>query len=540
MSSVRRLAALAERHQTRSTVLVGLLCTLGLLLRMFVPGPVGLSDQGDGHRLLCELGLRNDVPWGATQSDYVRFTWVPHRYYGETCGANQTSQPYYSSALVLMRMASWLTPILHLPGALDLRALAVLCCIIAGVAIGWLVHEIRGAMLARAAVGVLVGLIVADGGIAQYFASPYSETAVFLGLLLLIPAALRLMRNRHTGLSITLAVFAIGAFVLTAKTQAITFLPAIVPVLVFRPGSRGAPADERSETAGRTRGRVRHRVAGMLAAVALIGITVGYLNAQPPRFQELDAYSQVFQTILPSSPDRAGDLRFFGLDPALAIGSGSNILSPNSVAADPAYVGFTDKVTTTRVVEFYVTHPGRIFGLAAQGLRYAGTYRVSGYLADYPQSSGAPPFALDHRVEVLTYVYSFFGAAPFLFALVWLAGLIGFGIATRRGSAAGLLGLGLTVGIIAQFWAVLLSEGYGEAIKHMIIVDYATALLLPVAIIAWMGRRLPLDDPPTPANADPHIDEGAAEYGRHSMANVFGSTPQHVVVSDPPYVINYF
>lgn len=477
-----------ERHRTRTTVLIGLLTTTVLLLRMFVPGPVGLSDQGDGHRLLCQLGLANDVPWNISQSTFVRFTWVSHAFYGETCGANGTGQPFYSSQLLLDRVASVLTPVLGLPGALDLRALAVLCCVIAGIAVGWLVHEMRGGRSARVIVGVIVTLILADSGIAVYYASPYSEGGAFLGLLLLLPASLRLVRSRRTSLAAMVTVLAIGTFVLASKTQMVTFLPLLLLVLLVRPGQRGNPRQVTGRARWRTPG-ARRRVAGGLAGLGLVAIAVATLSAEPPRFQELHVYKQVFLTILPGSPDPAGDLRFFGLDPSLARGSGIDINGAGSVVTDPAYTGFTDKVTTVKVAEFYLTHPTRAAGLLYQGLDYAATFRLSSYLANYPEASGNPPGTAEHRVEVLTGIFEVFKAVPLLLALVWVLGAVRFGRAARRGSPAGLIGLGLTLSTVTQFGAVLLSEGYAEAIKHMIIVDYATALMFPVAIMVWTERR---------------------------------------------------
>jgi hypothetical protein len=481
-------AGTVEQHRTRTTVLIGLVSTTVLLLRMFVPGPVGLSDQGDGHRLLCQLGLANDVAWNVSQSSFVRFTWVSHVYFGETCGANGTGQPVYSSQLLLDRIATWLTPVLGLPGSLDLRALAVLCCVVAGAAVGWLVHEMRGARFARVIVGAVVTLILADSGIAVYFASPYSEGGAFLGLLLLLPASLRLLRSRRTSLATIVTVLAIGTFVLASKTQMVTFLPLLLVVLLVRPGQRGTGGQVTGQARWRS-ARVRRRAAGSLACLGLVGVAVATLSAEPPRFQELHVYKQVFLTILPGSPDPTGDLQFFGLDPSLARGSGIDINGPGSVVTDPAYVGFTDKVTSAKVVEFYLTHPARTVGLVHQGLDYAATFRLSSYLANYPEASGNPAGTADHRVEVLTEVFTVFKALPLLLLIVWIVGLVRFSVAARRGSCAGLLGLGLTLSIVTQFGAVLLSEGYAEAIKHMIVVDYATALMFPVAIMVWTERR---------------------------------------------------
>ncbi|MGH3491830.1 MAG: hypothetical protein ACRDRL_24095 [Sciscionella sp.] len=513
---MKRLRNLVERHPTGGALTMGSLGTAFMLVRMFLPSPIGLADQGDGHRLLCQLGLRNAVPWNASPAQYVYFSWLPHRYFGETCGANGTSQPYFSSALGLMRIAGWVTHALGFPGGLDLRALAVLCSVLVGVGVSWTIVEMRGAMLPRLFTGLLLVVVLADSGIAPYFASPYSETVAIFGLLLLCPATLRLLRGRHHWMASMLSVVVIGAVVLTAKTQMLSFLPGLLLLLLVKPASRHDDQGHQADREGWLRTGIARRAAVLIACAGLVALSASYLSSAPPRFAELDSYDQVFGTILPHSPNKAADLRFFGLDPSLATGSGSNILSPNSVAAKPAYLGFTAKVTPTRIAEFYLTHPTRLFGLAGQGLEGAATYRLSDYLATYPPNAGEPPGSVEHRVELLTGVFSVLRAAPGLLALLWLAALIGFGVATRRRSAAGVLGLALTIGILVQFWAVMLTEAAAELIKHMIIVDYATALLLPVGVMAWLGRRN--REPPAAEEVRPELRADAHSYGRHSAA----------------------
>lgn len=505
----------------RSAVVIGVLCAIGLLLRMFLPVAVGLSDQGDGHPLLCELGLRDEVPWGASQSDYVYFHWNPYHYYGESCGANGTGQPFYSSHLALLRIAGWLTPLLDMPSGLDLRALAVLCCVIAGFAIGWLVAELRGPVLGRIVVGLLVGLLVADSGIAVYFASPYVETAGLLGVLLLCPAMVRLVRERRYALGALCGVFAIAGFTLTSQLRMIGLLPVLLIMLLARPFSEsiGEPATSRIRRLAAWFGR---RVPTLIAAIGLMALSVAYLSAQPPRFAELNAYNQIFGTILPDSPDRAADLRWFGLDPALARGSGSNVLSPNSVAGDPAMHDFREKVTTPRVIGFYLTHPGQMSGLIWHGLIGASAYRLTPYLADYGPDSGQPPHSQDHRLEVFSWMYSMIHGGPLLLLLLWIGALIFFGVLSRRGSPPAVLGLVLVTGAIVQFAVVMTTGGATELTKHMIVVDFASALCFPVAIAAVLGRARrvvdahePPDDPAekfgTPRRRAAHgPDESAA------------------------------
>jgi hypothetical protein len=500
--------AYAEAHPLRVAAMVGAAAAVGLLLRMLLPGPVGLSDQGDGHRLLCQLGLRNDVPWNTSQADYVYPTWVEHRFYGQTCGANGTGEPYFSSQLGLLRFARFLTPILHLPGDLDLRALAVVCCLLAGLAIGWLVAEVRGPAWARVGVGVAVTIVVADSGIAPYFASPYSEPAAFLGVLFLCPALLRFLREPKAGFGLLAAIAAIAAFTLTSKSQMISLLPPLVVVLLARPG----PGPDWSTAATRTRriaGIMLSRTAGIVVAGGLILLSASYLSAQPPRFAELNMYNQVFGTILPNSDDKEVDLRWFGLDPSLARGSGSNVLSPDSVAPDPAYAGFADKVHPGDIARFYLTHPARLPDLISDGLDAAAQFRLEPYLANYPPNSGAPPHTMEHRMELFTLVFALFGQGAILL-IGWIGALAGFVIGTKRRSPEGQLGLVLLVGLLSQFAVIMMTDGAAETIKHMVVVDFMTGLLPAIALAAYAGRRKRQPQPDEiPATEPAHTEDTA-------------------------------
>ena len=97
-------------------LLVGVLSGGFLAARLFVGGAIGLSDQGDGTRLLCSLGVREGNPFNASETDHVYLTWYPHHWYGEACGAIGSGEPYNSSQLWILHVAKWLTPILGLPG----------------------------------------------------------------------------------------------------------------------------------------------------------------------------------------------------------------------------------------------------------------------------------------------------------------------------------------------------------------------------------------------------------------------------------------
>lgn len=476
----RRCRTWLDRHAVLVPVLIGVVAGAGVLARILWPTVVGLGDQGDGHRLVCQLGLRNDIPWGADQSGHVHPTWVSHRYHGETCGANGTGQPYYSSHLGLLRVAALLTRPLGLPGDLDLRALAVVGALVVAVAVGWLFHELRGPLVGRLLVVALVAVLGADSGIAVYFVSPYAEPGALLGILLLCPAVLHLLHGERFTVTALAAVAGIAGFVLTTKTQMVSLLPVVVVLLLLRPTL--ARRRQAGSLPGRVVGAVLRRAPGLAMAAALTALTFVYLDSQPARFEELTQYNQVFTTILPMSPQPVDDLEWFGLDPELVTGSGSNVLSPNSVAASPAMRGFTERVNTRRVLAFYAAHPDRILPLVLEGLDGAAQFRLSSYLGNRLAQDEGPPGMRERRVEVFTALFAVLRVEPLLLAVLWAGGLMVLGLEARRGHGPATLGVALIAGAVLQFGVVMLTEGRAELIKHMFMVDVMSALCLPIAV----------------------------------------------------------
>jgi hypothetical protein len=497
----RFVLVIARRRRTTAAI-VGTLWALVALARMLWPGPVGLADAGDGQRVMCQAGATSPDPTMGSSGGYLELWWPAHRFYGEACGVPTTGETYRSSQLVLLRFASWLGSLAGLAPGIDLRVLAVLCSLLVGLGVGLLVLALPPSLSwpKRVVLASIVGLIMLDSGIARFYASPYTEAAAVLGLLLLCPALLWLLRQRRYTWGAMLAVAGAGTFALLAKTQMVSILPALVVVLLLRPslpehlraGSRLARSTMRRSWLRRW---LWVRLPALVLIAAIAAIAVGTLKSQPKRYAEINAYSQVFTTMLPLSPNPESDLRWFGLDPTLARGAGTNIYSPDTVAYDPAYADFVDAVTPGKVVMFYLSQPGRLVKLADAGMAGMAGYGTEAYMANYPESAGEPPFARESRIAVVSWVLSAYRAVPWLFALQWLVVLVVCVRLVRRWrgarpgrSAVARLGLFLLGALSVQFWAIMMTEGNNEIFKHMIPVDLMMFLTVPVLLACWLQR----------------------------------------------------
>lgn len=468
-----------RRRLITAAVVTGLVWTGILLARLLAGGAIGMGDQGDGRRLMCQLGVRANAPFDADPSAYLYPTYVAHDWYGEACSADGAGGLYRSSELALLSLAKLLTPALGLPGALDLRALGVLCAVLTGLAVGALVLVLPGSLLLRVSIASLVGLLAADSAVAQYFISPYSEPAGLLACLALCPALLLLWRRGHTTWPALAAVGLVSAIALGAETQTAGLLPALLIALVWLPHHR------------RRRNRVLARIPGLAVSALLIGVAACFVATSPVGFAQQSAYAQVFGTILPNSSDPVADLRSLGADPSLADAVGTNPESPNAASQRLEYLEFREDVTTGKILVFYMTHPGQLLAAGRDGLAGVARWRQD-YLGSYQPDSGQRPRAIESRVHV--YGSLFRGAFPPLLVLFWL-GTIYVGIRTVRDrrlsdpeKALGRLAIFLAAGAFAQFWTVMLIAGFPDSYKQMIFTNLLLALGLPVMIACTAVR----------------------------------------------------
>jgi hypothetical protein len=477
-------------------VLSGVGSIIVLLLRLFVPTPVGMADQGDGQRLFCPLGVANPHPFDyAKLWQYIYPSWQPHQWYGEACGVSGSGEQYFSSQSIFLWPAKLLTPLLGWGNGLDTRAVGIVCVIAFGVLLTLFIALLPGRPLFRALFAAMITLIMADSVFADFFISPYSETACFLGVFAILISLMYLWRRDHVSLLGIGAVMLSTAFTIAAKTQMASVLPVVAVALLWFPIR--TPHDRRArrdrsvrETEPARRRLVRGlatRVPAFVAVVALVAFTGVFLANQPKRFNELNLYNAIFVEMLPHSPTPKADLAWFGLDKTFASSSGAAIISQNSAALNPHFGEFQRNVTVSKVAVFYLSHPARLISLADRGLEAMAQPQLN-YLGSYMADSGKPPSTKDQRVPVISSISTVFRVVPLLLVVIQLVTLfLAIAVATRRrlGAPAVALARAVIVAVFAlwlQFWAVMLSEGQSEIYKHMIIATFISSLCLPFIV----------------------------------------------------------
>ena len=490
------------RH--RPALTTGLIWAFVLLVRLYHGGAVGLADNFDGHRLMCQLGVApHPMAPGQTLWEYVTPRYDAYTWYGESCSAGGTGQPYLSTAVIPLWIAKALTAtvgnhLLGLPGALDLRMLGLVYVALASIAIGWCARELPGRTWLRVLVASGIGLVVADSAFAPEFISPYADPAGIVGILFLLPALLRLLRVERLRWREPAAVVLAALWTIGAEAQLSTVLIAVVPCLLARPTA--LPRFLRRIARPRIVAGLFGRVPAAVLCAGLALFTLGYQQTQSRWLYENNLYDSVFGELLGHSNHVTADLRALHLPPGLAASAHSSdagdIAARGSAADTALYPAFVAHASYSDELSFYAEHPWHLLGAADRGLDGVTAARPD-YLGNYPADAGHPAYAQECRVCVVEAAFTL--AEPlrwFVFPALWLGALVAGLVLAFRGrhrpegrSAGGVLAA-LAAATIAQFWFVMLGEGDGDLAKNMVFTDLGTCLLGPLLIAALVGLDL--------------------------------------------------
>ncbi|GAA4533088.1 glycan biosynthesis hexose transferase WsfD [Amycolatopsis samaneae] len=448
-----------------------------LLVRFLVPRPVGMADNGDGWRLLCQLGAKEaDRP----AEKFVRFAYH---------SAPACDSAYISSQAWLDKFASALGRLFGLPSVLNLVVLGVLCCVLFALGVTAIVLGLRLSTRDRIIATVLLLLVVADSAFFGYVASVLSEGAAFAGIVLLCGGLLLMNRPgawRYTGAVVTVLGAMIG---INAKTQTLLLLPFFVLALAFvrAPGSRGLA-----------------RWALPVAVLAVVGtgtaLKQGTGDPANAEYREANMYHVVFDSIVDGRHDAAADLAELGLPPEFAKYAGSTWWSANSATKDPSYGRYRDRISRRNVAHFYLTHPLRTVEILHRSAQEVLTARVPN-LGSFGEGSGQAPLAKEYRVPVLSGVTGFLAPLGLFFLLpLWLV-ILWLGVrAFRRRSGRreiGVVTLMLLLFACGQFLASGLGEGI-EGVKHQQLTLFPTLLAAVFAGIGLLPRRTGEETLPEP------------------------------------------
>ena len=369
---------LSNRHHCASPAwldgLFLLLCAAILAWQLLLPGFIGMANNGDFPKVsgpLCLEGADHETEkFVYFEPDYVRgpaFCYNPH---------------IPSSEIVPAWMASSLELVLGDKTHFDIRWLGALHALIFTSAYYLLLLLLRSLNLVARMVMALAALwIFADVGFVAYLNTFYSDVPAMLGGLAAIFLAVLLARGRKISLPL-LGLFGLAAlFFVTSKAQ-----HAVYGVI---PAAAAAWFGWQSQSP-------RGRMAALLVAIAIAAGMIWVIGSTPGWYTAQSRFNLIFLKIVRSSKTPAQDLRELGLDESDARYSGMHVYLPGNPMLDEAYRNrFYARTSYSKVVMFYLRHPGRAFRILHSDLWLEAPLRR--LYSNFPKSYGRPPGAQTSR-----------------------------------------------------------------------------------------------------------------------------------------------
>jgi Phosphoesterase family len=390
---------------------------------------------------------------------------------------------YRSSELLPLQLAKVLTPVFGLSGVVNLITLGVIFCVIASAGIAFLAVGLRMRPWAQLLVAAAVWVIVADAAFFDVFASPFSEPATLVGLLLVAAGVLHLGRGwRATVLGLVLAGGG-GFLAILSKEQYLILAAPICLTLIL------ASAD-RSRGKGLRRYLTR-QTASATAVAAVLALAVGclswdYTSRYGARLHQIQAVDMIFTDIVTNRTNAPAGLHALGLPASWAKYAGHYYWDTGSVRSDPLYSRYAAKLGAGNIAHYLLTHPGATIRIGQQAADFAQAYRVHA-LGDYPPSADRPPHAYESRVIVVTWLMHQLPRAGLLLYLPLRAAMTVAGILAlrrRRGKPWYRDGAALVLCMVGCAVAAFIPPAFFAGIsttRHMVGTNLATALAFVVS-----------------------------------------------------------
>jgi hypothetical protein len=462
-----------------SPALFAVVAAIGMALRLFIPVPVGMANNNDGERLMCQVGA--DAGGAPDASSVWRFT----RFWYRAVPPGTKCSHYPSTQLLPLKATAWIHQhVLRLPGAIDMREVMLEYCLLVGSAIAVtsvLLATIN--LMARITVLAALWIVLADATFADYAASPFSESAALTGLLIFAIAAVAVVARTRWHRTAYLAAWFGAVMAVGAKNQMVTLaLPLavffmVVPLAFWR-----------------LQGRVASRVIPALCVITLAA-TAGWNLAGAStnssggsNDKEINFANELTMTIMPLVADPGEAAVGLGLPRSFGQYSGTNWWSPKPIENDPLYPNYRAKFTPPHLLPYLAKHPILATRVLANASKAYFSFR-NDYLGTYPVGSGHGPSTQECRVCLAAGTTHFSRWSGFPGLLVaWGGSLIGTCWLLRRSGRRSLrrgfasIALVLLGCVAVQYPTAAFGDG-NEVAKHLVIAMFAAALV-PVFLLA--------------------------------------------------------
>jgi len=339
-----------------------------LIYQVILPPIVGLADNGDYNKVMWPAGL------AARSELYISYIASKFKF----IEPGQLDPGLKSSERLIARVARTVGLYVTKDGLFDIRVLSSIHSLLLLIGLALMLSAARGLRTpSRRMLALLLAFIFTDVGYVALFNSFYTQTASFLFLILAAGSAALIVYQGGGSHWSRFGFFIAAALFVTSKPQEAP-QALLLALFLFQ--------------ASRVSAKRYVKLQGLGLAIGLVIVGGDYYLLTPKYLSTWAIYDVVFEELLPSSPDPQGDLKSLGLSSELAKYSGTSAFTPNTAINQPwIQQAFYDKISYRKVLQFYATHPKRLWQLAKKISLVAFTLKT--IYGNFEESSGLPPSA---------------------------------------------------------------------------------------------------------------------------------------------------
>lgn len=210
------------------------------------------------------------------------------------------------------------------------------------------------------------------------------------------------------------------------------------------------------------------------------------MASAPPHYVAKAAFNTIFYKILPSSPDPAADLTWFGLPPDYIRYAGTHAFQPGGPCEDGEWLAaFRERVGPLSIATFWLRSPLRFFRAARDDINTDLPEIRPRNLGNVSRDSGLPPGAkLPSWTGWSALKTAAFSAFPALVVIPVVLTAY-FGIRSREFGAV------LLVPVSAAALELLVAVAFDaiETNRHLILFHWLVDLLTLLVVLSAIGAR---------------------------------------------------
>lgn len=357
-------------------VYAGIASAILLIIMLFIPHYLGLSDDGRFSRVMNSVGISNFD----SNSDDSYFNYYVRRYSTVTTGVEQTS--YFSSLTIFVRVALAINNLFIKDAVFDMRFMALVYGIIFIPTVMLLV-KIAARKVDNFTEGAIIGaagvIIFSDVSYITYFSSFYAEALVFVCFLLCIGCALSLQKEGKDDFWLILYTLS-GILMITGERQyALSgiFLGIMALTFIF------------------IKRKFNWRIECIVASFILVLTSFFSFYFIESDFTLSSKFHAMTRGVLLQSKNPEETLLEFGIEPNYSVLAdiNANFDYPLTKAYNKALeIGFYDKYDTFDIVSYYVKNPGSMISMLDLSVKSVFNTRID-YSGNYEKSAGYNPKA---------------------------------------------------------------------------------------------------------------------------------------------------